>query len=520
MKIFSFELVLLQPVRIANIDTSKIGETDTISYIPGSTIRGAVMSHLSDALGNAANKQLLLSDKVRFFNAYPVIEENKEKKQLYPSLMGFYENKQATGDLENIFAVENPTSGNKRASLGTFCMIDTADGECTIKYTAVKKADMLNIAVAEKKIFRGVSLKSGQVFRGYITADENASSYINGALSCREMIIGSLKTSGYGRCRIQNVKEIADLPTPFDIPPSPVKAAYMIALSPLAMRNSYGEICGIDEEQLSKRMGGVEVEIQKCATSVIRVSGINRTWGCRTPEITMYKPGSVFKLVFSREVPSEKLKAIADSGLGVNLAEGCGWVCFSDSRDFESIKKKAEILAQMPKMEGVEIEALSVEGQEIAEQKKEIAKKIAQKKIQDAMYEYVIDPKNEIKGYKQGKSQYGIALKLVKSLQYACGNEDAVVNTIQNYIKHEEEKLGKDKQQSTDDSQKRRMLDMLKEIVVGKHGDLLKKLSLDSLKLMKDKIDINDLFDDTEKCKLSAKLLEMRITYAGRKEEP
>ena len=107
------------PVRIANDETSQHGQTDTLKYIPGSTLRGLVVnSLLSQGEKFEKYKRRIFSSQVQFMNAYLMIEE----KELIPSLKGFYEDKKEyTGkkQIENGMVTEI-AAGAKRASLGHY----------------------------------------------------------------------------------------------------------------------------------------------------------------------------------------------------------------------------------------------------------------------------------------------------------------------------------------------------------------------------------------------------------------
>ena len=118
----------------------------------------------------------------------------------------------------------------------------------------------------------------------------------------------------------------------------------MMALSHTAMRNHIsGEYCGIDTVELAGLLGVSNLEIEKCATSVVDVRGYNRKWGVRIPSITMYEKGSVFKLKFDGVISEEKLKAVMDRGIGVRRNEGFGRVIFL--KDYEKIKYRTDFTA-------------------------------------------------------------------------------------------------------------------------------------------------------------------------------
>ena len=80
-----------EPLRIADDSTSQDGQTVTLRYIPGTTIRGYIVNQLVYTLGEQFDKYKrdLISGQIVYMNAY-LYENNRE---LLPSPKGFYEDK-------------------------------------------------------------------------------------------------------------------------------------------------------------------------------------------------------------------------------------------------------------------------------------------------------------------------------------------------------------------------------------------------------------------------------------------
>ena len=119
---FRFVIRNIEPVRISNDSISQNGQTVSLRYIPGSSIRGYVINKIADSQEFEAVKKILFSDKVRFLNAYLYADE----KELIPSLKGFYEDKRvASGkkEIENVLVKGDFSDGLKRAALGRFCYV-------------------------------------------------------------------------------------------------------------------------------------------------------------------------------------------------------------------------------------------------------------------------------------------------------------------------------------------------------------------------------------------------------------
>lgn len=494
MKYLSYQLFLEEPLRVVELDASKEGEWDTLSYIPGSSIRGAVLNKLSASLQNQEKKRMLLSEQCMFLNAYPVWND----KVYYPSVKGFYESKLADGNLQNVLCGENPKEGYKRAGLGTFCRID---GE-TISYGKVTKKDVLGIHVEQKNIFRSLALEAHQRFQGYIlVADELDETEIWAVLEQGTIRLGSGKTSGYGKCRIE--KPDRTQPEHLELEQEQIKEVFMVLRSNTSMRNKEGEICGLDTKALADLLKVESVTIDKAATSIVRMCGVNRTWGCRTPEITMYQAGSVFKLVLSEQVNRERLYQIEEIGIGVNRQEGCGRVCFTDQyskiRKKEPVEQKLEALAGLDENNPESREALL----------KMTARKLAKNQIDQTMLSFIKEDA-ECLSRKISKSQYGILLTFAKNLRYT---PKQVQEKIQRYIDHEWNKVEKQKKHHLSDNGKRELLDLMEARILSQ--DIWEILKLG--KRTACGYDFDDLFSEEEKIIMKLELLQREIIYINRK---
>ena len=60
----------MDPLRIADDKSSQHGQTDTLRYIPGSALRGYVMSELAKQAEFETWKPAFFNGQIRFMNAY------------------------------------------------------------------------------------------------------------------------------------------------------------------------------------------------------------------------------------------------------------------------------------------------------------------------------------------------------------------------------------------------------------------------------------------------------------------
>lgn len=493
----AYEIQNIQPILIANLDISKSGEIATLAYLPGSTLRGMVLANLKERMADEQQKQKILT-KAMFYNGYPMAG----KEELIPSPKGFCENKRQDGSLVNIVAGTIEKKEYKRAALGKFCTCK----ENTIYYISVEQKDVLNICVKDKNIFRKDVLSVGQRFRAYIAVDEEETELYNWlveAIKKETGYIGANRTSGYGKCRIEWKGEI----TPYQCVTHATggeKEIYLYLASNTSMRNQYGEICGIDLQMLARLLDVDKLELEASATSVCKVSGINRTWGCRTPEVIMYEAGSVFKLKANQNITKKAMERVRQNGIGVKREEGCGQVLFL--KDYAILNKKEAFVYVTEEVETETKTALTTE--EMNSQLKSVAKEIAKKRFQKAMEAYITNQKIDTSIIK--KSQLGIMLNYAK---YARLEELNGAEKIEGYLMKEKEKLEHNKRQ-IDNQEKKEALLYLENMI---HEDIFKKLNLENTTICG--ISIKELFK-TEEIKLfQMELLEKMITFANRKEK-
>lgn len=492
----AYEIRNIQPVLIANLDMSKSGETASLQYLPGSTLRGMIIANLKEQMEDEQKKKKILT-KAIFYNGYPMLG----KDELIPSPKGFYENKSQDGSLINIVAdTSAEMEGYKRAVLGRFCIWK----EDTVYYASAKQKDALNICVKDKNIFRKNVLSAGQCFRAYIAVDEKESEvygWLSDALKTKTGYIGANRSSGYGKCRIEWKGEKAPYKQVAQAKGEQKEVCLYLA-SNMSMRNKYGEICGIDLELLAHLLGVDSLELKASSTSVCKMSGINRTWGCRTPEIVMYEAGSVFKLEASQNIKQEAMECVSQNGIGVKREEGCGQVLFLES--YDGLNKK-EILPYTVQ----EIETETALTQEETEQQiKFISKEIAKKQIRKKMERYVAEQEID---RSIRKSQRGIMLNYARYARVEGMNS---TRRIEKYLAYEREKLEKNKRQ-TDTQDKKAALDYLEHMI---RLDIFEKLDLDKHKLICG-IPMENIFKPEELQLFQMELLERIITFANRKEK-
>lgn len=330
------------PVLVTDLSRSGENSYETRGYIPGSAVRGMVMSALS--AGNpewfTAHKEALLSDGTRFLDAVPAPVD----APVLPSIKGFYETKEETG-LESVVTDGVFTPGKKRAKLGAFCALK--DG--VIQYWSAETDGAMRIqrnvaSEGDTELFQTRYLSAGQTFSGYIVLEDNTLVEKVSAVFDDTVWLGADRFEGFGKCVVTCLESV-DAPGwekayGYGAGEETDETLYLLAVSPLAMLNAMGEPCGLDTAALAQKLGVERVEVRFCSTSLAEFGGYNRTWKCRAPAMRMYDRGSVFQLVCSARPDGERIQAIQREGLGIRRAEGFGQVLFLRAELLEGLRNK------------------------------------------------------------------------------------------------------------------------------------------------------------------------------------
>ena len=507
---FKIHLKDLDPLRIADDKTSQHGQTGTLRYIPGSALRGYVMSALAqDEEHFASWKKAFFNGQIRFLNAYLAADG----KELIPSLKGFYEDKTACVDRKPIQNVleDDVHPGYKRASLGSYCLVE---GD-TISYTGVELSEDININNGRtvengnpdgdnRNIYRSQYLCKGQNFIGYVTvADDTDPELVANVVKLLDgsVHIGNRRSGGYGTCET-TCREMSDaLPYEAVRTQKTGKEFYMVLLSNLVMRSEIGELTGLNLEELAERLGCQKLELQRCATSTAQVYGYNRIWKGTIPSANMYEAGSVFRLVADQEIPEENFRKVEAEGLGIRTAEGFGQVAFM--ADFQKLKFKH------PMEKGVvqpEVIITNAERKKrVQEDCKLAARGLLQHRIERGMDRYVVEHAGELRGITSSK--LGIVASMCICYQYQPEQAEQKLRSFAGHYKEKTENYKIQDNQKKPDSFHRYLDKML-------DYDLYDLLEIPAKPILG--VPVEQLLGEDEKMKYKLQLMERQIRYANR----
>lgn len=441
-----------EPLRIADDSTSQNGQTVTLRYIPGTTIRGYIVNQLVYTLGEQFDKYKrdLISGQIVYMNAY-LYENNRE---LLPSPKGFYEDKTVVTEkkeIQNVVINGEFDDGNKRAGLGKFCYFKD---QCIYYYNVETGSDM-KILINKRKqddkqnVFRNEYITSGHTFVGYIRVDDEELAKAILEVFHKNIFLGNARSQGLGKCRVLDIKEMPEDFIPYQeyaVIEDAENTCYMMLLSNTAMRDNRGEYVGLDLKYLEEKLGVSNLRIEYCSTSTVNVKGYNRAWGSKIPSITMYEQGSVFKIKFDGSASLENMLKIMQSGIGVRKSEGFGRVLFL--KDYENIRFKME-----EKHRAEDFTQESPNGNDMQDLKI-LASNYYRKEIIKAMQENIISGVNN---GNLNNSQIGNVRGLLEANRYdAYGTE-----TIKRYFAHAMEK-----EQNTNVQKQKSSIKALKDTIL------------------------------------------------------
>lgn len=336
-------LILTDPVRSAD------NFAETLGFIPGSAVRGAVLSRLAETQPAwfEANRPALLGDGVRFLDALP----SRPGRAALPAIQGFYEDKQGKALDENlVVSGGRPAEGHKRARLGSCCAPDPDTG--TLYCWSAGTGGVLRIrrgGKENKQMFSVRYLEPGQDFEGCIRLDDPALAPQLAAALGDTLWLGADRYAGFGKCTVR-LRVSGDPPAweaAYGYGPGqqPGTELYLLALSALTMLDGQGEPCGLDEARLAQLLGAEQVELLRCSSALTQNGGYNRTWQGRAPTLRMYERGSLFLLRCRPAPQPEVLRQVQARGLGVRRAEGFGQVLFVRPEILTGLRRKQALPA-------------------------------------------------------------------------------------------------------------------------------------------------------------------------------
>lgn len=326
MKQLKIRIKLLSPV-IMSLASGDSTMTQTLSYIPGSTLLGLLANLYIPQHEMDDFNRLFMMGELRFLNLYPFVNgieyipspQNlwKEKK---PDSKMLYNNSDM---LYNMFDPE--ANAIQRKKNGGFVSRRVFTSGTTQLFEPPKQLSFhhernYSKGVSEKGVvFNYEALSAGNEFYGYILGKEADLLLMQELLTKpKHLRLGKSKTAQYGKCELVESK-IEDLPA------IEATGSYMLLCSDAIIYNESGSSC-VDKELLAKRLG---VKIEAAFMDSGRYETAVNILKAKRPSEYTIKAGSIFKL---DRLP-ENYRDLQLYGIGERRWEGFGELIFTSVKN-------------------------------------------------------------------------------------------------------------------------------------------------------------------------------------------
>lgn len=321
MKLF-YRLTTVDPIILSQDNSSTSAQS--LDYIAGSALLGAVASQLYPNLDAEKSFSAFQNSGAHFGPAYPVLESNTEAQLCLPIPASWHAPKGQDNVLSNHSAATFERAEGVQYKQKRDGFISNIGASPHVKCSMVTKTALdINTGKAKDgQLFNYSQIDQGQTFAGFIHADDaSVLKEINRILE-QPLRLGRSRGSEFGRVKI----ELLDLPTP-KAKKHTEKTLTLWCLSDVQCFDKFGEpTCTPSLEELVPALN-VKASLNE-SRSFIRnrnVSLFNQKRGGLDSEQVLISKGSV--LVFDLDTPlSEEQFNLIENGVGLNQQQGLGWV--------------------------------------------------------------------------------------------------------------------------------------------------------------------------------------------------
>lgn len=333
MKALTFCIRLLEPVLVSQAQSGEENSAVGLSFIPGSTLRGALVRRYlhhhpsADLASDPQGRRLFFDGAVCYLNAYPW----REGRRMLPRPISWFTEKDRANDEQAKtydWAVDREQLLDQpKPPVGAFCHI--TDKQLAL-YTPSRHISV-HISLEDPNrrdernvVYRYDALAEGELFGAAIVAeDETDLRTLQHLLVPDEMWIGGARTAGYGRVRIENpaVNLHWEEYPPGDDPDD--GRVIVTLLSDAILRGEGGQVDGNLEQALADELQVHEVECEARFQRLRLVGGFNRKWGLPLVQTWALQAGSVYVCPAGAVEPAALRQATA-RGIGERCTEGFG----------------------------------------------------------------------------------------------------------------------------------------------------------------------------------------------------
>ncbi len=348
------EITNLEPLKIGARGAQSTYAEPTAEYIPGSTLRGALISqliHLGLFDDNTKSGFLL---GMECYNAYPYSDGVFYLPRPFHLRVDKHEWRKARAHgkkmmpLSNLWQEKGNTSGAKNQPEYSFIAVehelgeekrDALRGKNVIKEYRLHHSTCKSQVQEPENLFRYEAISAGQKFWGILKYNKELEPQFNALLGEKRIIyLGGSKGSGYGKSEIKTVDgplgEYDEIKQLLGIKSSPKNSdegnsemeIVITCLSDCLFRNEWGQPINHLSEQYLYGLTGKYPTLERQFVQTGKTEGYNTTWQARYPKETTVKAGSVLIYSFAEGLTSEEIQRLEGTLLGSRNQDGYGWL--------------------------------------------------------------------------------------------------------------------------------------------------------------------------------------------------
>lgn len=320
-------LKLESPLLITGISNGEENSSRSLSYIPGSALRGALISRIkSDDLPLDSVGKIFFTGAVRFLNAYPLDQDGKRMLPFPASWRIEKGQKTETVDVADLAIATNKDKNKtvEKLYIGKSGQVNYAyspEKEIAVHIASQERG---TVKAGTSTVFQYQSLARGLKFGALIVVDEQSDlEKVEKLLTPNTLYLGRSRSAGYGKVTIENFQRM-NVP---EVNSTSAQATVITLLSDLILRDEHGQPTHDLDGYLSRRLGKT-IKNQSAFIKSTEVGGFNRKWKLPLPQMPSLGMGSVFVYPSDQLAPAD-LADMLEKGIGERRVDGFGRIAIN-----------------------------------------------------------------------------------------------------------------------------------------------------------------------------------------------
>ncbi|MEG3862403.1 RAMP superfamily CRISPR-associated protein [Microcoleus sp. herbarium12] len=406
MKAITFLLHTQQPILATSLQGDPNSDVSH-SYIPGSTIRGMLISrylrqqHIQDLdILDEKIRSLFFDSQTRYLNAY--LFDREKKQRTLPVTLCLYKKKgeDSPTEIYNFIQLASPHRPDAPKGLDDkFCIIDEY-GYISL-YKELRRINIHNQRNRKKgrgtnssgAVFRYDAIDAGQVFQAVVLCNfqkdaDTIKSLLTPANDAETINawIGGSQSAGYGHVTVELLPDEdtwTEIKIDWEERTQYRNKLTVTLLSDTIIRDDCGQST-TDIQQFVKLISqalGIKLKHIDTYASSLNVGGFNRKWGLPLPQVPALAAGSVFVFEQPEELNPQQIRDLEAQGIGERRVDGFGRVVLN------WLKEEGQITVEAVNREPDTSQIYcSTKAKEIAVQ---MAERLLRKKLDELLLEQV-----------------------------------------------------------------------------------------------------------------------------------